>query len=97
MYRAMRRDRKAWPSSTLLREEPSTAFYPFEPFINVFPAWLPGAKIPVKIPEKLYGPPSTRGSTMGESQPPVEHAKVPPGDLSARRSASNRIADRPTL
>lgn len=44
---------RAWPD-TLSRDEPSTRYFPFETFVNVFPPWAPGGKNPVALPEKTY-------------------------------------------
>ena len=71
MVRAAWRDRKSWPT-TLSREEPTTAFYPFELFVNVFPPWQPGGKNPVKLAEKTYGLANTRSALQVEQTRPSE-------------------------
>ena len=85
---------REWPQ-TLSREDPSTRYFAFETFVNVFPPWDPGSPNPVKIPEKKYG---AAGATDGVE---IDVKKMEPQRLSFLGQRKSRVAstgqeDRPS-
>jgi len=55
---------REWPA-TLSHDEPSTRYFPFETYVNVFPPWDPGSVNPIKLPPKTYGPAAGGGGGGG--------------------------------
>ena len=89
MWKAARKDRTAWPD-TLMRENESTRFYPFELFVNVFPPWQPGSKNPVQLPEKNYGT-----GTEPSDGPPKEKKDARASQDKEKKGADKRGSDGP--